>query len=90
MSKNFYLGFDRIKSEEDLQRASMSFDRDGHYPVGMSDCYVVGLNGDCGIDCPVFRRGDCGEPQEMYIGDLDSEEREEIESLYPENTFKHE
>jgi hypothetical protein len=38
---------------------------DGGYPVGMSGCYVVGLNGGCGLDCPVYLEGDCGEPQEF-------------------------
>lgn len=38
---------------------------DGGYPVGMSGCYVVGMNGGCGLDCPVYLEGDCGEPQEF-------------------------
>ena len=43
---------------------------DGHYPAGMSGCYVVGLNGGCGIECPVFLEGDCGEPQEFTREDI--------------------
>jgi hypothetical protein len=38
---------------------------DGHYPASISDCFVIGINGDCGIDCPVFMSGKCGEPQEF-------------------------
>jgi len=38
---------------------------DGGYPVGMSGCYVVGINGGCGLDCPIYLEGECGEPQEF-------------------------
>ena len=27
----------------------------GNYPVSMTNCEVVGINGDCGYDCPVWR-----------------------------------
>lgn len=84
--KKFNLGFDNIKSEDDLHRASIAFDKDGHYPAGMSDCFVVGLNGSCGLDCPVFRRGDCTEPH-TDISSLCKEEQEQLIDLYPENTF---
>jgi hypothetical protein len=50
---------------------------DGHYPVGMSECYVVGLNGGCGIACPVFHEGDCGEPQEINADEIVDEFGEE-------------
>lgn len=29
------------------------------YPAWMTECVVVGLNGDCGPDCPQFKRGEC-------------------------------
>jgi len=35
---------------------------DGHYPAGMSGCMVVGINGGCGLECPIYLEGDCGEP----------------------------
>lgn len=38
---------------------------DGGYPVGMSGCYVVGINGGCGIECPVYLNAECGCPDEM-------------------------
>ena len=43
---------------------------DGHYPVGMSGCYVIGINGGCGVDCLVFGEGDCNEPQEFHEDDV--------------------
>lgn len=38
---------------------------DGHYPVGMSGCEIVGINGGCGLDCPVYLNAECGCPDEM-------------------------
>ena len=29
----------------------------------MSDCYLVGISGFCGPNCPVFKRGDCEDPE---------------------------
>jgi hypothetical protein len=31
----------------------------GNYPLSMSDCEVVGIQGNCGPECPVKLRGDC-------------------------------
>ena len=60
-----------VKTEEDItnQRNAMVY-VDGHYPASISDCYVVGINGDCGLECPVFRRGDCVEHQNDMLNDL--------------------
>lgn len=33
----------------------------GNYPLSMTDCEVVGINGDCGDKCPVFLAGNCKE-----------------------------
>lgn len=30
-----------------------------NYPVDMSDCDKVGMNGGCGDTCPVFMDGNC-------------------------------
>ena len=30
-----------------------------NYPVGMSDCEVIGLSGNCGDGCPMLERGEC-------------------------------
>ncbi len=64
-----YLGSKPIKTMEDVNNMGNAMAQiDGHYPVGMSGCYVVGLNGGCGLDCPVYLEGDCGEPQEFEGG----------------------
>lgn len=49
-----------IKTEQDImeQRNVMGI-LDGRYPLSMSNCYVVGINGDCGKDCPIFKDGKC-------------------------------
>lgn len=59
---------------------------DGHYPVGMSGCYVVGINGDCGLNCPVYLEGNCGVSAEMYNdgNGLTGEEKELHVDLYGE------
>lgn len=31
----------------------------GNYPLGMTDCEVVGINGNCGEECPVLLSGMC-------------------------------
>lgn len=74
-SKEVYGGFGHavayrihkpIKSMKDVHDMGNAMANiDGHYPVGMPGCYVVGLNGDCGIECPVYLEGDCNEPKEM-------------------------
>lgn len=56
----------KIKTLDDIyNKANAMSEIDGHYPRGMSNCFVVGINGGCGIDCPVFTDGDCEEPTEL-------------------------
>ena len=31
----------------------------GNIPLSISDCEVVGINGDCGKECPIFKSGKC-------------------------------
>jgi len=67
-----------IKTMEDVNNMGNAMAQiDGHYPVGMSGCYVVGLNGGCGLDCPVYLEGDCGEPQE-FEGTFCTDEEETL------------
>jgi len=55
-----------IKTMKDIaDMGNHMSDIDGGYPRGMDSCFVVGINGGCGIECPVFLEGDCGEPQEF-------------------------
>lgn len=75
-SKKVYGGFGAnpskaIKTMEDVSNAGNAMAHiDGHYPVGMSSCFVVGINGGCGYECPVFLSGDCDEFQEEMLKDL--------------------
>lgn len=38
---------------------------DPRLPAGLSDCYVVGISGNCGGGCPVLREGRCETQDEM-------------------------
>ncbi|WP_429842756.1 hypothetical protein [Brevibacillus sp. FIR094] len=35
--------------------------------VDTTDCHKVGIMGGCGIDCWVYQRGRCPEPDEMVL-----------------------
>lgn len=77
-----------LRTEEDVDhmRNAMAL-IDGRYPLGMTDCEVIGINGDCGMDCPVFRAGNCGEPGDLLAfvpddGVLTTAEKLEILEMY--------
>ncbi|RLI36279.1 hypothetical protein DRO66_05920 [Candidatus Bathyarchaeota archaeon] len=92
-SKEVYGGFGanplkRIQTMEDVNNMGNYMAKiDGGYPVGMSGCYVVGLNGGCGLECPVFLEGECEEVGDL-VGDLkerddiDEDEKAKLISLY--------
>jgi hypothetical protein len=44
----------RITNEKQINTARNAMVADGHFGAGMSDCFVVGINGNCGPDCPVY------------------------------------
>ena len=75
-SKEVYGGFGanpvkKIETLEDVRHAGNAMAQiDGHYPVGMSGCWVVGINGGCGYECPVFLDGGCDEHQQQMLTDL--------------------
>ncbi len=46
---------------------------DGHYPLSMTSCEVVGINGGCGFFCPVFLEGKCDAVEEFSIDDVIAE-----------------
>lgn len=52
----------KINTQNDIEKARNDLAK-GNYSVGMTDCYVVGINGDCGATCPVYLRGECGSPE---------------------------
>lgn len=37
----------------------------GNYPLGLSDCFTVGISGGCGLDCYVYQNGECDNHSEM-------------------------
>ena len=37
----------------------------GNYPLGTSGCFNVGIRGGCGVDCYVYKAGECEEPEEI-------------------------
>lgn len=47
-------------------------------------CHDVGISGNCGLDCPVLRRGDCDyiEDSDFENSDLDEEDKAEIREAY--------
>lgn len=61
--------------EVEQQRNAMAFG-DGRYPVGMSDCYVIGISGGCGLTCPVFMARKCEHQEEMEADAGQSEQPE--------------
>ncbi len=67
------LGYqDKIETEEQLAAQTNRIFQ--HY--GCTDpCFVVGITGDCGFTCPVFKRGECEHQSEM-----DKEKNRQIES----------
>jgi len=48
----------KLGGQRDIDRLRNEMAR-GNYPLGMTDCEVVGINGDCGPECPVALRGEC-------------------------------
>lgn len=59
----------KVSTLEEVSQTGNHMAEYGNYPVGMSGCYVVGINGGCGLDCPVFQSGDCRE-----LGDIPMDE----------------
>ena len=47
-----------IKKYEDINHLRNTMAR-GNYPLSMTDCEVVGINGDCGSNCPVLLQDAC-------------------------------
>ncbi len=58
----------KVRDQRDIGR-TRNWMAEGNYPLSMSDCEVVGINGDCGLECPVLIRGDCPSEHEMLSGD---------------------
>lgn len=68
-------------NEEEADAHGNALAATGHYPVGTSECFNVGISGGCGPDCFVYQKGECGEPQEM-IPALNKEELVKHKEMY--------
>jgi len=59
----------------------------GNYPVGTSGCFNVGISGGCGIDCYLFKDGDCDVDDPVAfipeILECDDEQIASIKKTYP-------
>lgn len=78
------IGHKKIRTMEDVNNMGNAMAQiDGHYPVGMSTCFIVGINGDCGGGCPAYLSGECENDAEMfYLEDMTEEEIETHIELY--------
>lgn len=66
MSSILYKPIERYK---DIDRVRKNMDKNGYYPKGLTDCFCVGINGDCGLNCPIFKNGDCEIEKEVRQND---------------------
>ena len=66
---------DSPQNDEEVLQHGNVLAASGNYPVGTSACFNIGISGGCGIDCFVYRRGECTEPGEM-LEQLQSGKRE--------------
>lgn len=61
-------------------------DLDDRMPKGRSECFDIGIGGGCGFSCPVFQRGDCNEPTEVFEHsdreEVNEDEIEEFKLIY--------
>lgn len=79
----------QVKTHEDINNLGNHMSEiDGHYPRGMSGCFVVGINGDCGFLCPVFLDGNCEETGDwtkediMESAELDDDQKVDLVETY--------
>jgi hypothetical protein len=56
--------YQKIEQPEDIAHLRNTMVR-GNYPLSMTDCEVVGINGDCGSSCPVLLNDNCPNMDEM-------------------------
>ncbi len=65
-----------ITTYKDVDNANKAMANiDGNYPLGMSTCEVVGLNGGCGQTCPAYLDGTC-DSEEMTDCTIEWEDKD--------------
>lgn len=57
------MGGDKLTNSRQTQAIAAKL-ATGNYPTGLDDCFVMGTMGQCGLDCFVFRDGECRFPLE--------------------------
>lgn len=65
----------------------------GNYPAGLDGCFTVGISGGCGLNCFVYKNGECKEPDEFIdtkIKKMTQEDIEEFCNLYPNSNYAKE
>ena len=70
------------QNEEEVLQHGNALAASGNYPVGTSACFNIGISGGCGIECFVYQKGECGEPDEM-IPRLDGKQLLQHYKIYP-------
>lgn len=76
-----------MKALHDLEAFSRTVnDLDDRMPKGRSRCFDIGISGGCGVYCPAFLDGECGEPQEIPSQEIieahGQEDAQEVFELY--------
>ena len=49
-----------------------------------SECFKLGNNGQCNLDCPKYHEGECPQPEEMITESEGPEDMEIYNTLYEE------
>jgi len=70
------------KNEEEALQHGNALAKSGNYPVGTSECFNVGISGGCGMECFVYLKGECKEPDEMVDRFSHKDEIERHNELY--------
>lgn len=60
----------------------------GNYPAGLSDCFIMGTMGQCGMDCFVLQQGDCEFVCESF--DNHHATMEQVHQLFDDGYYQEE
>ncbi len=72
-----------MKRLNDLERFGRTInDLDPGLPKSRGRCFDIGTWGGCGVTCPAFLDGECGEPQEISKQEVVEEHGEESAEIF--------